>query len=505
MAHGNIVISAELEKIHKQSLEKDNEAKDVYYNTKTPYRRQALAALGTVMLNCGVGATAGFSAVLIPQLKHGRNRLDHKLNTEMESWVAAAASFALIFGNLISGYLMERYGRRSSQIMLSIPYMAGWAIIAFADNIYLVLLGRFITGFCQGWLGPLGSVFVGEVSSPLNRSVFLAGLSLAIAFGVFMSHLFGTLMHWKYAAILCGLFPLMGCILTYCVKESPTWLASKNRIDDCIESFQWYRGTSPEMKNELDKIIFEQSQRDQSKSKLKTLLANIRKPEFWKPLCIMIVFFILTQLTGVNVICAYTTEMMKELIGNHANRSTSSAAMLSIDILRCVSLVVACFLLRKLGRRPMALFSGASTCLTLIALSGYLYLVNNRVIRHISPFVSLSLIAIYIIVSNFGVVPLPWNMVGELFATETRGLGSGFSVMTTSVAYFGTIKTAPAMFESIGHHGTYLFYGLSTMLGTIFLFFCLPETRGKTLIEIEEHFRNSKQTKTKPVPDDGTV
>lgn len=406
---------------------------------------------------------------------------------------AAAASFALIFGNMISGYLMERYGRRTSQIMLSFPFMAGWAIIGFANNIYLILLGRFITGFCQGWLGPLGSVFVGEISSPLNRSLFLAGLSLAIAFGVFMSHLFGTMMHWKYAAFLCGLFPLIGCVLTYCVKESPTWLASKNRIEDCITSFQWYRGNSPEMKNELDKIIFEQSQKDQSKSKWKTLLANIKKSEFWKPLCIMIVFFVLTQLTGVNVICAYTTDMMKKLIGHNAN---SDAAMLSIDILRCVSLVVACYLLRRLGRRPMAIFSGTATCLTLIVLSGYLYLDKIHVIRRTSPIITLGLIAIYIIVSNFGVVPLPWNMVGELFATETKGIGSGFSVMTTSVAYFGTIKTAPAMFKSIGHHGTYLFYGISTLLGTVFLYFCLPETRGKTLLEIEEYFRNGKKRKT---------
>ncbi|KAI8440399.1 hypothetical protein MSG28_001725 [Choristoneura fumiferana] len=463
---------------------------------------QALAALGTVMLNCGVGATAGFSAILIPQLKHGKNKLGHHINTEMESWVAAAASFALIFGNMISGYLMERYGRRTSQIMLSFPFMVGWAIIGFANNIYLILLGRFITGFCQGWLGPLGSVFVGEISSPLNRSFFLAGLSLAIAFGVFMSHLFGTLMHWKYAAFLCGLFPLIGCVLTYCVKESPTWLASKNRIEDCVTSFQWYRGISPEMKDELDKIIFEQSQKDQSKSKWKTLMANIKKPEFWKPLCIMIVFFVLTQLTGVNVICAYTTEMMKELIGHNANSDT---AMLSVDILRCISLVVACYLLRRLGRRPMAIFSGTSTCLTLIVLSGYLYLDKIHVIRRTSPIITLGLIAIYIIVSNFGVVPLPWNMVGELFATETKGIGSGLSVMTTSVAYFGTIKTAPAMFKSIGHHGTYLFYGISTLLGTVFLYFCLPETKGKTLLEIEEYFRHGKKRKMKSEPNNVIV
>lgn len=412
------------------------------------------------------------------------------------SFTAATASFALFFGNLLSGYLMERFGRRKSQIMLALFFTGGWLIIGFANNVNVILVGRFITGFCQGWLGPLGPVFIGEISTPAYRGFFLAGLSLAIAVGVLMSHLFGTFLHWTYSSLLCGLFPLTAGIILYFAPESPAWLASRNRIDECITSFKWYRGTSPAMKTELDRMIADQSNKDQSKSKLSMLMKNIVEPEFWKPLIIMMVFFIMTQLSGVNVICAYTTDMMKELIGN--NKHTYEA-MLSIDVLRCVSLLVACVLLKRKGRRPMAMFSGIFTSLSLIILASYMFFVKRN---HRSPFITLGLMTIYMIVSNMGVVPLPWNMVGELFATETKGLGSGISVMTTSISYFATVKTAPGLFRSIGHDGTYLFYGLSTLLGTIFLYFYLPETKGKTLLQIEEHFRNSKKGKTKDVEND---
>lgn len=413
-------------------------------------------------------------------------------------FTAAISSLALLFGNMISGYLMERFGRRLSQMLLSLFYIGGWITIAFANSIHLILFGRFITGFCQGWLGPLGPVFVGEISTPAYRGLFLASLSLSIASGVFMSHLFGTFLHWTHSALLCGTFPLVGCIILYYAPESPAWLASKNEIDKCIKSFQWYRGTSPAMKTELDKMILEQTKKVDKKSKMETLTTNLRKPEFWKPLGIMLIFFAITQLSGINVFCAYTTEIMEVLLGSKSN---TYAAMLGIDILRCVALVTACIMLRRMGRRPIAIFSGTFTSLSLIILSIYLYLVEIRVIRHVKPLISLGLTATYIVVSNIGIAPLPWNMVGEVFATDTKGIGSGLSVMMTSISFFGTVKTAPAMFENIGHHGTYLFYGMSTLVGTVFLYFCLPETRGKTLLQIEERFRSGKKEKLKATID----
>ncbi|CAK1578559.1 unnamed protein product [Parnassius mnemosyne] len=481
---------SELEKINKSADANGSDVtKENYYSKENNhFRRQAFIVLGTFLLTLSAGATAGFSAVLIPQLQHAKGH--KKYSTEMVSWVAAISSLALLFGNMISGYLMDRLGRRSSQMLLSLFYIGGWITIAITTNIHLILVGRFITGLCQGWLGPLGPVFVGEISSPAYRGLFLASLSLSIAFGVFMSHLFGTLLHWSHASLLCGTFPLIGCIILYYAPESPAWFASKNQINKCIKSFQWYRGTSPSMKEELDKMILEHTKKVHKRSKIETLKTNISKPEFWKPLCIMLVFFAITQLSGINVFCAYTTEIMEVLLGSKTN---TYAAMLGIDILRCVALLTACIMLRRLGRRPIAIFSGTFTSLSLIILSIYLYLVEANVIKQVTPVISLGLTAVYIVVSHIGIGPLPWNMVGEVFASETKGIGSGLSVMMTSVFFFGTVKTAPAMFKNIGHYGTYLFYGMSTLIGTIFLYFCLPETKGKTLLQIEERFRQEKK------------
>ncbi|KAJ8725138.1 hypothetical protein PYW07_016096 [Mythimna separata] len=493
----------ELEKIHKNGTNQEkelSEPNDEYANNdqRAPFRRQAVISFGVFMLTLGAGATSGISAILIPQLQEAKGK--HAVSVELVSWLAGISCFALFFGNLMAGYLMDRLGRRLSSLLLAGTFVIGWLIIGFSNDLmYLILIGRFITGLCQGWLGPLGPVYIGEISSPAYRGLFLAALSLGIAVGVFMSHLFGTFLHWSLASLLCGFFPLFGGLILYYAPESPSWLASRNRIDACVMSYQWYRGKSLAMKTELDKMIADLTAKQKNQSKMQTLAANIKKPEFYKPLGIMTTFFVITQLSGVNVICAYTPDMMKELIGSGSTNSYTNAAMLSIDVLRCVSLGAACIMLRRSGRRPMAIFSGVFTALSLIALALYLYLYNSGVVHHMSPFISLGLMGFYIIVSNLGICPLPWNMVGELFAVETKGVCSGISVMMTSVAFFAVVKTAPAMFISIGHHGTYLFYGLSTLLGTIFLFFCLPETKDKTLLQIEQHFRYGKKKNIKEV------
>lgn len=488
-------ITPELENINKNGTEKElSENRDVYIaeSQESPFKRQAIISFGVFMLTVSAGATSGISAIMVPQLKSTRS----DISVEMVSWIASISCLALFFGNLISGYLMERFGRRISQLMVAVCFVTGWAIIGFSqDLLSLILIGRFITGICQGWLGPLGPVFIGEISTPTYRGLFLAALSLGIAVGVLLAHLFGTFLHWTVASLLCGLFPLTGGIIIYYAPESPAWLASTNRIDESVISFQWYRGRSIAMKTELDKMLIDLSNKNKTQSKLVALGLNIKKPEFYKPLFIMTIFFVICQLSGVNVVSAYTTDMMKELMGSSSNNSFTYAAMLSIDLLRCVSLGVACYLLRTSGRRPMALISGVLTSLFLTSLALYLYLYKIKVLEYISPYISLGLMAFYIIVSNMGVSLLPWNMVGELFAVETKGIGSGISVMMTSLAFFGVVKSAPAMFLSIGHHGTYLFYGLSTFCGTIFLFFCLPETKNKTLLEIEERFRYGKDNK----------
>lgn len=169
--------------------------------------------------------------------------------------------------------------------------------------------------------------------------------------------------------------------------------------------------------------------------------------------------------------------------------------MTIIDVVRLIMSVVACILLRKTGRRPLAAISGTGTAISLIGLSVFLYFASkDKQILSIS-WIPMALLVGFICFVSIGIVPLPWCMTGELFPLALRGLGSGIVSCMNFLCFFVVVKTGPLFFVNIGAEGAFLIYGTVALLGTIFLVICLPETKDKTLQEIENSFEGNKMIK----------
>lgn len=398
------------------------------------------------------------------------------------------AALPMAPGCLICGWLMEKFGRRNAHYMVSAPFLLGWILIACANNLALILLGRFFTGLCVGLIGPLGPVFISETSSPQLRGIFLAAISLAIAFGIFVSHLIGTWVHWQWTAIICCIFPIISVILLSLIPESPTWLISKGQIEDGVKAFNWLRGYDEEARAELKAIIDKRKTADlEPTPTLREKIESLKSPELIKPLFIMIVFFITCQFSGVNAVAFYSIEIIEKAVGKGIDHYV---AMLAIDLLRTVMSVVACVTCKKYGRRPLCLISGVFTALSMVGLSMFLYWTDGKPTN--LTWIPLSCLMAYICAISIGLVPLPWMMCGEVFPTKVRGLGSGISSATTFVSFFIVVKTAPGMMSDLGEVFTFLFYGIVALVGTGILFFILPETKGKSLQEIEDKFKSGK-------------
>lgn len=395
------------------------------------------------------------------------------------------AALPMAPGCLISGWLMEKFGRRNSHYFICALFLLGWLLIACAENLTLMLAGRFFTGICVGLLGPLGPVFIAETTEPKLRGFFLAAVSLAIALGIFVGHLIGTFMTWQWTATISCLFPILSVVLLALVPESPTWLISKGRIEDGANAFCWLRGYGDEAKTELKSIIDRKKVADSEPILTwREKIYNLKNPELVKPLMIMIVFFMVCQFSGVNAVAFYSIHIVEKAVGKGINHYL---AMLVIDGLRVVMSVVACVVCKKYGRRPLCMISGIWTAVSMVALSMFMYFKPEDM-----AWLPLSCLMVYIAAVSIGLVPLPWIMCGEVFPTRVRGLGSGISSAVAFTSFFVVVKTAPGMMRDFGEVVTFLSYGVVALTGTAVLYFILPETRGKSLQEIEDRFRNGK-------------
>ncbi|XP_052752916.1 facilitated trehalose transporter Tret1-2 homolog [Galleria mellonella] len=449
----------------------------------SPIWRQSLAAMASIFLSFTAGLTSGYSAILLPQLELSGSPI--AIDESTKSWIAAMAALPMAPGCLLSGWLMEKFGRKTSHYIVCAPFLLGWILIACANNLILMLLGRFFTGLCVGLLGPLGPVYIGETSDPKYRGFFLAGVSLAIAVGIFVAHLIGTFIAWKWTATICCLFPVLTAVLLAFIPESPTWLISKGNIEKGAQSFNWLRGYSEEANNELKGIIESKKLVDAEPTmNWKEKMISLKSPELLKPLFIMITFFITNQFSGVNAVAFYSIEIVEKAVGKGLNHYM---VMLIIDALRVVMSVIACIICKQYGRRPLCFISGIFTALSMVGLSMYLYWKPPNL-----TWIPMVFLMLYICAISIGLVPLPWIMCGEVFPTRVRGLGSGISSATTFAAFFAVVKTAPGMMTHLGEVTTFLIYGIIAFVGTGLMYFILPETKGKSLQEIEEKFKSKK-------------
>ncbi|RZB45726.1 Sugar tr and/or MFS 1 domain containing protein [Asbolus verrucosus] len=433
--------------------------------------------------------TEGYSAILLPQLET-HNDTTLQIDEEMSSWIASMAALPMALGCILGGILMEKIGRKTTHMVTCVPCVIGWMVLYFASNIAMILSGRFLTGFCVGLLGPPTGVYMSETSEPKYRGFLLAAISFAIALGLFLSHLIGTYMTWQDTALTCCSFPIICIILMFFVPESPTWLAKTGKIEEAKSAFRWCRGYSDEATKELEVLLSRQQLlNDEKKKNIIDVIKDLNKPEFIKPLMIIMIFFITCQWSGLNAITFYSVSIIQQTLGGNFDEYL---AMLIIDGIRVFMSVFACILLKRLGRRPLAIFSGIGTFVSLFILSSFTFAVKFYPAISAYTFIPLISLITYVSFITIGFVPLPWTMMGEVFPLANRGIGSGISALSAYVAFFSVVKTTPSMFLRFGPEGTFFIYGMLALIGTIILIIFLPETKDKALYQIEDQFKIKK-------------
>ncbi|XP_017304652.1 facilitated trehalose transporter Tret1-like [Diaphorina citri] len=432
------------------------------------------------------------------------------------------------FTNLILciSYLMNVYGRRLTNLILCVPFVLGWIIISLSTQVWSIYVGRFITGLGAILASSSGIVYIAEVTDPEYRGFFLALRSLAGCSGFFVTHLLGTFLHWKWAAAVCALVPLVSLVFVYFTPESPPWLASKGFTVEAEQASQWLRGgeADPQIKSELPvphthkltirewkkNILLRSRNTYQETIKLSTLDLGVhqraviidalsgRNSNLLKyaagarPImrCILSLYSGLVLHMAKNMVVPrecpravtfYTVDLMSQF-SSDVNEYTATIA---IDLVRLVMSTVTCALVRIIGRRKLALFSCFGTSISLLGLGLVLKLPREQV----SSFIPVILLVSHTIFVFTGLYQLPWIMIGELFPQVTREVGNGITTFAAYIMLFSCVKIAPLVFNTLGIADGFRLYGCIVACGFAFVYFFLPETKSKTLKEIEDSFK----------------
>ncbi|XP_003424448.1 facilitated trehalose transporter Tret1-2 homolog isoform X3 [Nasonia vitripennis] len=454
------------------------------------------ACIIAATFHIAVGLSMAYSAILIPNLE--KDDAEVHATKDETSWIASIVVITAPVGAMIGGFFMEAFGRLRCLQFGALPCVIGWILIAVAQNVPMILVGRLLAGLSVALATSPAIVYITEVARPeLRGSLISFGPTLA-SFGMVLSYLKGALLPWRMVAwlsIAYGLVPVL--LVQFIIPESPVWLVSKGRYEEARAALQWLYKSEADVgkvsaaeaafttimkENEIKLSEQRRSKHGGAVQKLRALL----RPTGWKPMLILFLFFLFQQFSGIYITLFYAVTWFEEV---GAGFDPYIASIL-VGLTRFFCSMVNTWLLRRFRRRILCIVSslGMAVCMTV---SGY-FTMRITAGDKTGNWVPVACLLLYVCTSMVGMLTIPWTMTAELFPTEIRGMAHSISYSIANILMFAAVQSYRNLTQFLGgSHAIQWFFAGVSVGASLFVWLLLPETHGKKLSEIEEYFHNN--------------
>jgi len=443
-----------------------------------------IAATGGLLFGFDTGVISG----ALPFLKQYWNLTNSSIEL-----ITTTVLIGAVAGAVTSGRLSDVLGRKKMIIINAIVFSVGAIGCAYAPGAAVLIVMRIVIGFAIGITSYVVPMYIAEISPKRARGALVTLNQLMITIGILVSYITDYLLSndanpqsWRWM-FLVGFLPalvlLIGMIF---LPETPRWLISKGRREEgkAVLLKVEDRAIVDQTLAELDKEIKEE--RKQSSD-----WKEVFSPWLRAPLIITVGIFFFQQFSGVNTIIYYSPIIFKM-----AGIVSNTGSILPAIIIGAVN-VAACFvsilLLDKVGRRKLYLI-GISGMVPSLALLGACFYFKEQLGASLPVFAVLSIVC-FIIFIAISLAPLGWLLISEVFPLNVRGVGMSIGSLShwgfNAIIAFTFLK----LVNSLGVDMTFWLYALVCLAGLFWGYYYIPETKGRSLEEIEQHWREGGKPK----------
>lgn len=446
-------------------------------NYKYIYLISSVAAIGGLLFGYDTAVIAGAIGFL-------RERFE--LSAAMTGWAASSAIIGCVFGAMFAGKLSDAYGRKRVLIVTAILFAISAIGSAIPESLTQFVMARFIGGLGVGAASMLSPLYISEVAPAKIRGTLVTTYQLAIVLGIQLIYFVNLKITglgdeawnvetgWRYMLGSEAIPALIFMVMLFLVPESPRWLSKNHQEEESLRILAKVNGSekAKEIQQEINETLHEE----------KGTLKELFEPGLRMAVIVGVFLAIFSQITGINAIMYYAPEIFKSV-----GFGTESALLQTVIIGACnvVFTFVAIWLIDKAGRRTLLLFGVAGMCISLLCLGAIFYFEHTS-----GPWV-LVFILTYIASFAASLGPIPWVMISEIFPTKTRGVAMSLAVLVLWIAVYVVTQFFPILLESIGGAFTFWIFMVNTIILFVFVLKVVPETKGKTLEEIEKSWKHA--------------
>ncbi|EDV20428.1 uncharacterized protein TRIADDRAFT_38377 [Trichoplax adhaerens] len=438
------------------------------------YMAALIACLGAVSF----GYSLEYASPSLPELQEpSAGKL--QLNRSQSAWFTSLIAIGGLIGAPVAGFLIDFIGRQSTLIVISLPFVAGWLLIIYAEAVVSLLIGRLICGLGVGMASLVVPIYIAEISTAESRGMLGSMNQLSVTIGFLLGAVLALGINWNYLALVGMVLPILMALGIMFMPETPRYLLAKGKRPMAIKQLKWLRGSHADINTELYDI---ENNLDNGQ---KMHFSEFKNPVLFKPLLISIGLMIFQQFSGINAVLFFCTYIFKE-----AGFGDPKLVNLIATSVQVGATLISVMLVDRLGRRVLLITPAvimAISCTTF----GVYYYIQPKTTTNLNWLAMLSLF-VYLVAFSMGWGAIPWLMMSELFPARARGIASGIATLINWTAAFTITYSFIYMRKSMKDYGTFWFFAAWNLLAAIFVFFCVPETKGKTLEEIERLFVDRK-------------
>jgi MFS transporter, SP family, galactose:H+ symporter len=438
------------------------------------YLATAISALGGMLFGYDIGVISG--AILF--IKE-----DFSLSPGMEEIVVSSVLLGSLLGALVGGFLADRLGRRRLLIATAAVFGLGAIGAALAPCTAWLIAARIVAGTAIGVASFVAPLYISEIAPVAIRgklvSINQVALTSGIVISYFIDYAFAGSQAWRWMFALAVVPAAAFGIGLMFIPNSPRWLAARGHADQARAALKRIRGPE-QVEGELIEI---QQSVAQQKGHWSELLSPLLRPA----MIVGVGLAIAQQITGINTVIYYAPTIFK--FAGLPSASVAILASVGVGIVNVVLTVVAMQLIDRVGRRPLLLASlvGMAASLFVLGLAFSLPQLSGSL-----GWITVASLMVYVGSFAVGLGPVFWLLLSEIYPVRIRGRAMSVGTVANWSANLIVALSFLTLTQILGKPATFWLYGGVSIGAWLFAFFLVPETKGKSLEEIEAHWRSGK-------------
>jgi SP family galactose:H+ symporter-like MFS transporter len=434
----------------------------------------AVAALGGLLFGYDTGVISG-AILFIKQ--------SFSLSDRLQEIVVSAVLVGAVIGAAGGGRLADRFGRRRLIILSAVVFSVGAIGTAFTPSIALLIAGRIVVGIAIGIASFIAPMYISELAPARIRGSLVSVNQLAITIGIVVSYLvdfaFSGIGAWRMMLGLAAVPSVVLGLAMWRLPSSPRWLVATGSTDGARRVLGRIRSSS-EVEAEVQDI-------EKSLEKQRGSGVLLSHPMLRMALFVGVGLAVFQQLTGINTVIYYAPTIFE--FAGFKTAGFSILATVGVGMVNVAFTLLAIHLMDRAGRRPLLLTGVAGQIVGLVMLGLAFQL--HQLARFIG-YIAVASLAIYVACFAIGLGPVFWLMISEIYPLKVRGAAMSIATVVNWGVNLAVAVTFLTLVGAIGRPGTFWIYAGIGIAAWLFFYFLVPETKGKSLEEIEAHWHAGK-------------